>query len=124
MNLPNVQPAALSDVELASVLDRAALVLEIEARKAITGHVIAAASRMVMTADVLRRSAELLLVPMPDRGAGDRRLFADARECLRALAGLVWWEAARLETYHWALGRAADQWHDRTSASLKPDTEA
>jgi hypothetical protein len=58
---------------------------------------------MMMTADALRRSVDALLAMTPVSGAHDRRAFADACESLTALAGFLWWERERLESYRAAL---------------------
>ena len=108
MNLPTLKSAAMSDAELAVALYRTALVLETEGRRAVGACVFGAGSRMMMTADALRRSADTLLAMTPVLRAHDRRAFIDACESLTALAGFLWWERERLECYRAALGRSLE----------------
>ncbi len=123
MNLPTLPASALSDVDLAVVLRRAADVLDVEGQRAISAPVFGVGTRLLLTADALRRSANVLATGMRTAANGDDRAISEACESLRVLAGFLWWERERLSSYCTALGVALkaqyDRNHDVQSSALE-----
>lgn len=103
MDLPDLV-LPVPDEELAVTLARAAHVLEIEGRRAMSGGVLSAGGRMRTTARLLRASADALLQSDGHGRTRDHPTFAEARYSLGALAGFVTWEKDRLQSYWSAFG--------------------
>jgi hypothetical protein len=111
------------DVGLAVVLHRAAGVLNVEGQRAISASVFGVGSRLLVTADAIRRSANLLATRVRTAPNSDDRVITEARENLQAVAGFLLWERERLSSYCTALGAALnaqyDRDHDVQSAALE-----